>query len=307
MIGELKALANLNGDRLTAVPMDQIKILQKDLKKFRDKNDAQLSDYQKWIFDDLYRFDTIPSHMKSVIIVAVPRPAYARVKFTLGNKEYRAFSGVAAPTDKTQGYIKMAAESGGFEINPETRLPLKRLAVQSGLAQYGQNNIAYVDGLGSAFALLAFSTDIPCESGARQAWRKPVTSATCETCKICLALCPTNAIRADKHHIDSHKCLTRLNQSADDFPDWLPSTAHHSTYYCLMCQARCPMNEGQKIIDVSFDHMETVRLLDGGPYDDVETELKSKIALLGLGKLSTIPRNLRVLFDAMDKGHVPRL
>ena len=307
MIGELKALARMNGDRLTAVPMEQIKILQRDLAKFRKKNGELLSKYQKWIFDELYNFDAIPAHMKSVIIVAVPRPAYARVTFVLGDKTYRAFSGVAAPTDKTQGYIKMAVEGGGFEINRETRLPLKRLAVQSGLAQYGQNNIVYVDGMGSALALLAFSSNIPCESSARLAWRKPVISPTCDACKICMVLCPTNAIRADKSHIDSHKCLTRLYQIPEDFPDWLPATAHHSTYYCLMCQARCPMNEGQNIIEVSFDHMETVRLLDGGPYDDADAELKNKLALLNFGKHDVIPRNLRVLFDVMDAGHVPRL
>ena len=304
MIDELKALAEANGDRLTAISIGQLRALQADMTKYRSEMDTQLSDYQKWIYDELYRFDDIPANAKSIIIAAVSRPAYAKVTWHLNDKQYKAFSGVAAASDKTTGYITATVQAAGFEINHQPRLPLKRIAVQSGLALYGRNNIAYVDGTGSALALLAFSTDIPYEN---TAWQEPVVSPTCTDCKICITLCPTNAILPDQPHIDSHKCLTKLNQSNDDFPDWVPSTAHHSTYYCLMCQARCPMNKDQEAIEVSFSQAETARILEGGPYDDASEELKSKIKLLNLGKLASIPRNLRVLFDVMDKGHVPKL
>jgi epoxyqueuosine reductase len=304
MLEELKRLAESNGDRLASVSMERIRMLQTDLAKFRRENDARLSDYQKWIFDHIYSFDEIPPHMQSVIIVAVPRPAYAKVTWHLKGKEYRAFSGAAAKAGKTFGYITATVRANRFEINKEPHLPLRRIAVQSGLARYGRNNIAYVEGMGSALTLLAFSTDAPCEENF---WQEPVVSPTCESCKICMTLCPTGAIVGDKFHIDSHKCLTKLNQSADDFPDWVPPTAHHSTYYCMMCQARCPMNKGQKVIEVAFNEKETARILGGGPYDDVSDELKAKVTLLNLGKPDTIPRNLRALFDVMDGGHVPKL
>ena len=305
MLDELRALAESNGDKLAVVSMEQIKALQADLAKFRSEMDAELSGYQKWIYDEIYCFDAIPAHMKSVIVAAVPRPAYAKVIWNFNNREYRAFSGAAADTQKTIDYITAAVKAAGFDINSETRLPLKAIAVQSGLAQYGKNNIAYVDGMGSALTLLAFSTDAPCGN---TAWREPVVSPTCTDCKICLTLCPTNAIVEGKFLIDSHKCLTKLNQGTGDFPDWVPLAAHHTTYYCLMCQARCPMNKDPEIIEMSFSQEETARILDGRPYDDASDELKSKIAqLTGVGKLDSVPRNLRVLFDAMDKGHVPKL
>ena len=304
MIDTLKTLAQSHGDKLAIVSMDSIRALQADLAKFRNDRDAQLGDYQKWIFDEIHRFDS-SAHMRSVIIVAVSRPLYARVTWHVDDKQYKAFSGAAADADKASNYITTAVQAAGYKINKETRLPLKNLAVQSGLAQYGRNNIVYVDSMGSAAALLAFSTDIPCDDAT---WREPVFSPTCDDCDICLNLCPTNAIVADKPLIDSHNCLTRLSQMDDDFPDWVSPTAHHSTYYCLLCQARCPMNKGQKVIDISFDQAETARILAGRPYDDVPDGLASKIALLtGLGKLDTVPRNLRVLFDVMDKGHVPKL
>ena len=303
MFDELKALAEANGDRLAGVSIEQIRDLQADLTKFRSENDANLSDYQKWIFDDLYRFDAL-ADTKSIIIVAVSRPAYAKVTWALNGKEYKAFSGLAATSGKTTDYITTAIQAAGYSINPQSRLPMRRIAVQSGLAQYGRNNIIYVDGMGSALALLAFSTDAPCEN---TTWQEPVVSLTCTGCRICQALCPTDAIVPDKLLIESDKCLTRLNQLNDDFPDWVPPTAHHSTYYCMMCQARCPMNKDQEPIEIFFNQTETARILVGGPYDDVSTELQDKITLLNLGKLASIPRNLRVLFAEMDKGHVPKL
>ncbi|MDR2183762.1 MAG: hypothetical protein LBE55_06265 [Clostridiales bacterium] len=304
MFDELRTLAESHGDRLAVVSMENIHLLQADLAKFRSEKDSQLGDFQKHIFDEYYRFDQIPAHMRSIIIVAVRRPAYAKVTFARNGKEYKAFSGVAAALDKTVGYITDTVQAAGFDINRETRLPLRRIAVQSGMGQYGRNNIVYVDGMGSAAALMAFSTDAPCDN---DNWREPVVSPICNDCKICLTLCPTNAITPDRFHIDSHKCLTRLNRSPDDFPDWVPPTAYHSTYYCLMCQGRCPMNKGLETIEVSFSETETARIMDGGPYDDASEQLKSKLARLNFEKIATAPRNLRVLFEAMDAGHVPKL
>jgi len=48
----------------------------------------------------------------------------------------------------------------GFSV-VQTNLPLKTLAVRSGLAKYGRNNITYIDGMGSFYRLVAYYTDIP--------------------------------------------------------------------------------------------------------------------------------------------------
>jgi len=302
MINELKALAKNNGDRLEAISVGHIWALQKELAEFRTTK--ELNSYQKWIFDDIFRFDTIPGHMQSVIIVAVPRPAYARVTYTLGDTEYKAFAPVFTPMERVDEYIQTAVKKAGYDIQREARLPLKRLAVQSGLAEYGRNNITYVPGMGSYLAYRAFSTEISCENGV---WREPVISSKCDTCSICVKRCPTGALNHDEFLSDGQKCLTALQQSENDFPDWLPHTAHHTHYYCLMCQSRCPLNVNPKIIETSFSHEETTRLLAGLPYHDVSGPLKEKIEMMGFDKHKTIPRNLRVLFDAMDAGHVPTL
>jgi hypothetical protein len=59
------------------------------------------------------------------------------------------------------------------------------------------------------------------------------------------------------------------------------------------------------VINLSFDEAETERVLGGKPYNDASAELKRKIKILGLDSWASIPRNLRVLFDLMDEGHVP--
>ncbi|MCL2376643.1 MAG: 4Fe-4S binding protein [Defluviitaleaceae bacterium] len=302
MINELKSLAESKGDRLAVVSIERLTHLQAELAEFRATK--QLNDYQKWIFDEIYRFGPIPPQMKSIIIVAVPRPLYARVTFSLDGKEYKAFAPVFVPAEKTDEYIERAVKNAGYGIEKATRLPLKRLAVQSGLAEYGRNNIAYVSGMGSALSLRAFLTEMPCDE---DIWRGPVVSPKCDTCGICVRKCPTGALSPDDFLSDGQKCLTALQQSEDHFPEWLPHTAHHTHYYCLMCQARCPLNVNQKTIEASFNHQETQRLLAGLPYDDVTGELKEKIDMLGFGAYKTVPRNLRALFDAMDKGHVPIL
>jgi epoxyqueuosine reductase len=302
MVNDLMKLAESKGDKLAVVSVERMKILQKDLQKFQEE--TELNGFQQYIVNKLYRFQMIPENMKSVIIVAVSRPAYAKVKFIVNGKEYNIFSTVAANADRTERYIRAAMKKWGWRIDKESRLPLKRIAVQSGLAEYGKNNIVYVDGMGSCLALMTFSTEMPCEN---DTWREPVVSQKCENCTICVEKCPTNAICSDKFLIDNQKCLSAMNEDEDDFPDWLPVTVHHTPYDCLMCQAGCPMNENQEVIEMSFGQDETERILAGAPYKDVAKDLKKKIDILGLDRWPSVPRNLRLLFDAMDKGHIPKL
>jgi len=306
MFDELKKLVESNGDKLAIVSMDNMRKYQADMEEYSKHMDPDVRNYMSFMLDDPKKFNPSATHMQSIIIAAVPRPVYVKVTWHARGRQYAAFSGSSANADKAADYIMSAVQAAGYEIKREMRLIQKPIAVASGLAKYGRNNIVYIDGWGSAFSLLAFSTTAPCDTPTL--WRESVVSDTCNDCKICENLCPANAIVPGKFAIDSHKCLTHLYQLKDDFPDWLPATAHHSHYSCLMCQARCPMNKGLVPSQISFDEAETARILKGGPYDDVADELKTKIAqLAGLAKLATAPRNLNVLFDLMDTGHELKL
>lgn len=302
MINELKALAEKKGDRLEVVPIERVKQLERDLEKFQ--SETELNGFQKFILNKLIYFKGIPEKMRSVIIVAVSRPAYANITFQRGDKEYNLFGTVSMP-GRARTYVMDAVKKAGYSIEPEGRLPYKRLAVQSGLAEYGKNNITYVNGLGSYYGLTAFSTDMPCE---KDNWREPVVSAACENCEICSNNCPTGAIKKDRFLLSNNRCLSAWNEGMQDFPDWMPSTAHHTPFDCLKCQVHCPMNaDNHNIINIEFAEAETERILAGAPYKDVSKELKAKINTLGLDSWPSIPRNLRVLFDLMDKGYKPSL
>ena len=74
-------------------------------------------------------------------------------------------------------------------------VPKKLLAVCSGLAAYGKNNITYIEGMGSFHRLAAFCSDLQCE---QDEWREPKMMEHCERCVGCLRGCPTGAIRPER-------------------------------------------------------------------------------------------------------------
>ena len=119
--------------------------------------------YQEW----LTRFafsppDSLPG-ARSMIVVAVPQPQ-TRVTFTWDGEPMRF---IIPPTYFEQGTENRVRELLARVLKPagyrvaEAVLPKKLLAVRSGLAAYGRNNISYVPGMGSFHGLLAVYSDLP--------------------------------------------------------------------------------------------------------------------------------------------------
>ena len=121
-----------------------------------------------------------------------------------------------------------------------TKLHLKLLAVRSGLAKYGRNNITYVDGMGSFYNLFAFYTDFEFE---QDDWHDMELLKYCNTCTICLNKCPTGAIREGEMVIDVEKCISLYNEIPGEIPSWIDAKAHNSLMGCMKCQAQCPGNK----------------------------------------------------------------
>jgi len=143
-------------------------------------------------------------------------------------------------------------------------MPLKTLAVRSGLAEYGKNNIAFVDGYGSFHQLLGFYTDLALEDQ----WGPLNMMRECKGCYICMQACPTEAIREENFVINAGKCLTLYNELPDPFPSWIPARAHHLLVGCLKCQYPCPANEDfigtvEKLAELN--EAETTLALSGKP------------------------------------------
>jgi len=186
-------------------------------------------------------------------------------------------------------------------------LPVKLLAVRSGLGAYGKNNICYVPGMGSFHRLVAFYSDLPCPE---DNWQELQMLERCQNCSACVRHCPTGAIpsaqlrtgTSERFLLRAERCITFHNERAGDFPfpAWLDPSWHNCLVGCLDCQRICPQNkdflewveEGAE-----FSREETALLLEGVPLDQLPAETGRKLEQLDLIEyFDALPRNLRVFF-----------
>jgi epoxyqueuosine reductase len=302
MIELLRQEALEHGDKLQIIPIDRLPSIKKEIEAFREQED--LNGFQKWIVNNLYTFDvpTAGFTTRSIILIAIPHPAYAQVEFTRQGKKYSLVSLVMSDLDNAEKYLSDFLAPKDYHIKSAPNLPLKRLAVKSGLAVYGRNNICYIEEMGSFFSFAAYYSDIPCDNAE---WAEMRTADPCTHCRACFNNCPTGAIRDDRFLIDNERCLSYFNESAGDFPEWLPISVHHCLYDCLKCQIGCPMNKeyvNHVIGPIEFSENETDMLLSGSPFDTFSLDLKQKSITLGLHQwLDAIPRNLKILLESSDR------
>jgi epoxyqueuosine reductase len=286
------------GERYRFVDARHLSALKADIERFRDTQ--ELNGFQSWIVREMYEYGPSEPGFKieSVLIIAVPHPLYANVTLTHGGAAIRCQGLVSPNLDETRRAITQACQRFGRTAIDSGNLPLKRLAVQCGLASYGRNNVTYVDGMGSCLSYIAFYTD---ESAPDSPWRETATHPACASCTVCLKTCPTGAIRSDRFLIDNQRCLSALNEVGDAFPDWLSPAVHHTLYDCLRCQAICPLNRevpGLVGEDVHFDESETALLLSAVPMDRYPEAMRAKGRYLGLDRWTDgIAKNVRALIE----------
>lgn len=237
---------------------------------------------------------------KTIIITALPQPV-TRLTFSWQGETYCAD---VPPTyltraDETrfEATLHDVLESAGYKIS-KAHLALKTLAVRSGLARYGKNNLAYVPGLGSFCRLIAFYSDVPCEE---DNWQASGAMKTCENCTLCRESCANGSITADRFLIHAEKCLTRYNETESDLPAWIQPDWHHTLIGCLHCQAACPVNKPylQKIaVGPTFFEEETQLILNKTSVEMLANETRQKLdSLIYEGIYLLMARNLRALIE----------
>lgn len=261
----------------------------------------------------LDRFDFSPwesaDPAAAVLVLAVPQPM-ARAWFTpggvvrpavlpptylLNTNVYREDShpGIAAVTKQLRAIL---ADEGGRCVKRD--LPLKLLAVRSGLGRYGRNNICYIDSESSFYWLAAYMTDLPCEE---DSWTEARTMERCETCRNCAAACPGGAIRDDRFLLQVDRCLTFYNEDTDPFPDWIVPDWHNAAIGCMECQWNCPVDRASlsRVEDIAFfDRDETQQILDATPFDELSPATRAKLEEWNFAEdYVLLPRNLAVLFE----------
>lgn len=234
---------------------------------------------QTWHFY-LKANDSLPE-AKIIIVVAMPQP-FTRLTFIWQGTTFLAdipptcFS--RADDSRAERILKNILEPAGYRV-VKARLALKTLAVRSGLAEYGKNNISYIPGMGSLYQLVAFYSDYP---GEEDSWQDPRAMKECDGCSLCLQACPNGSITADRFLIHAERCLGFLNEKEPDIPHWAEKQPDwpNALIGCMLCQFACPVDKPylQRVTEgLSFSEAETGSILDNTPWEELAPETRKKL------------------------------
>lgn len=177
------------------------------------------------------------------------------------------------------------------------RVPQKALAVHSGLARYGRNNIAYVPGLGSFHMLVSYYSSLPWDD---DGWVEPRFLERCARCTACLRACPTDAIPGDREVLRQDRCLTFYSgySGPQELPDWVDPDWIECLIGCRRCQIVCPENRAFREWiedDWELSQTETELLLGGLTAATLPPALHAKLDTMGLVEFFGLEECLQML------------
>ena len=303
MAANLISVLEQEGYRGKIVSVEHLSNLKKDIDTLHQQGMFD----EAFFAEELSGFDfTIPDHIpraKSLIIAAAPQPQ-VRVTFRLGNKELAC---IIPPTysyatdRKIENLLRRILDPAGLHIK-KAMIPWKLLAVRSGMARYGNNNITYIEGLGSFYRLVAFFSDLPCSE---DCWQELSFLNECTNCEACTKACPGGAIGAGRFLLHAERCITFHNERQGEFPAWLNPSRHNCLVGCMICQKVCPVDKNFRkwiVAGPTFSVEETAGLMQNADKDKLPREIAQKLDQLDMTEyLGVLGRNLRAL--AGRQGH----
>lgn len=236
---------------------------------------------------------------KSLIIVGTPQPM-VRTTFHWRGRAYKlevppTYFDAPKVASRARNTLREAFRPCEYRF-VRAQIPQKLLAVRSGLAMYGRNNITYIPKYGSFYRPTVFYTDY--ESPVDY-WQEKKALPLCSKCRACRNACPTGAIQPERFLIRADICLTYLNEkpAKTRFPKWVKASSHNALIGCMRCQKACPYDK-QMVSWYEdrgeFSEEETEYLLKGKFSGRKAKRMETKLKRVGLD-LSSFPRNLKVL------------
>jgi len=299
MIKKLLFEMEKQGHKARIISIDHVSALRQDINNWRRKKVLCEELDQEYLREFNFNPTENLFKAKSIIIVASPQPKI-QVSFVVNKKSIPV---IIPPTychstdEKVENLLLRILKPEGFHV-AKAILPWKSLAVHSGLAEYGKNNISYLQGMGSFFRLTAFYSDFPNDD---DVWIEFQMMERCHHCSACLRTCPTKAISSERFLLHAEHCITFHNESKHAFPSWLDPSWHHCLVGCLRCQVVCPENKDFRDWvenKIAFSEAETTLLLDMLPVDVLPAKTEKKLEELYIREyLEILPRNMRALFD----------
>ena len=295
----ISSLENL-GCRAKIVSISHINEMRDEILALRHSNMLDKKFYEDTLLTSSIDYDSEKAlkNAKSIIIIAAPQ------SITKANFQYKdnTYSLTIPPIyvdgdirSKVKQVMEEISSNNGFNVSA-AKLPQKQLAVKSGLAKYGRNNISYIDEMGSFHLLMSYYTDVDLLV---DSWQGAEIDSGCENCLVCLKNCPTGAISAKRFLIHGERCITNFNEYENDFPQWLKAQWHNSLIGCMCCQIKCPKNAAfvNKCNDiVAFTEEETKMLLDKVSLESLSEETLKKLQDISMiSSYNFLSRNIKVL------------
>jgi epoxyqueuosine reductase len=301
VLDEVKQKFTNAGFKISIVPAEHLPGLKGDLENFLEQGMLDRNFYDEVVSRyDLYFDFQLPVDFptaKSIFITAAPQ-SMVRVQFERAGKTYPV---IIPPTylhdtdREVWELLSLLLGNYGYKIH-QALLPEKPLAVRSGLAKYGRNNIAYIDGWGSFFRLQTFFTDL---SGDGDNWQELRMMDRCSHCRACIKNCPAHVITEERFLIRAERCLTFFNEGESEFPAWVDPAWHNCLVGCMKCQEVCPENKNviTWVSDAAqFTEEETSMLIEGVPKEKLPAQVLKKLAAINLLKdYYLLQRNLGAL------------
>jgi epoxyqueuosine reductase len=297
-------------------------VVEEARKKLEDRKSSGMID-AKFFDENLTKFRYLEgtgiTKPECVVIVAVPSPISV-LPVTIGERRIDA---LIPPTyvRYNQTFADVLADMRenalGKNVQAEVlKAPLKSLAVHMSLVSYGRNNITYATGLGSGHQLCGYivgSVEGQIEGCAIAEGRETMLER-CTTCRACVEVCPTGAIREDRFLISAERCFTLLSESRKPMPAWAAPPKALCLIGCLACQQVCPENKGRlKTVPsgVEFTAEETEAVMEAGRRIEAGdcgadrirknaalTSARAKFDLLGMSEdLEVMGRNLEYFLN----------
>jgi epoxyqueuosine reductase len=207
-------------------------------------------DLATWSYDDAYASaatdpQTLLPGARSVVCIAVPyatpvpreRRGRGRVSAYAWSRDYHRR--MQALLRRIAARIDQLAPRRADGDPPVTRVacdtaPLaeRAFAERAGLGWIGKHTSLIVHGLGSAVFLGEIATTLELEPD-------PPLRTSCGTCRACVDVCPTGALRGDRT-MDATRCISDLTQRRDAIPPALRPLVGTWVWGCDLCNDACP-------------------------------------------------------------------